>query len=199
MPRYVVTTQALSPSDARHERALQPELRPFEPVLGSSHRANIVEGTDLCDVAHRVNASQPDVRLVSIEEIFEAPEITDEQITEAFTNPNHNPDHHKPLIDPEQFVEHTEPIRDQIDFPEHIENIAEALSDSQLVPGLDASIISSEGMIDYAMITIYDAARNHYRGHGCELKNLVDDRDAIGWNGVLSIARTLISISSDLR
>lgn len=95
-------------------------------------------------------------------------------------------------------------IRPVYPTPAHHAAIAEAarLVHADLTHG-SASFLGDPVLDDdpdepYAMVEVFDDARGVYLSHGIEVRRITDDRDAEGWDAVLSIARGLIAVSNDL-
>lgn len=139
-----------------------------------------------------------DRRVISIEEVRPGPSYTDEELTAALTSPTgeHSDSARLEVTD---FEDEDSPLVDSGTFHDTVRDVAEALRDSELVPGLELSLLADPDFaIDYAMVEIYDDVRGIYLSHGSEVHRLIDDQQAIGWKGVLSIARALLNITSDL-
>lgn len=130
-------------------------------------------------------------RIISAEEIlhFDTSEITDADITQALTVGL--PDYME--LDPDEYdgVE----LYDDDDYEWIVHKVAEALRTNGLVPGLSLSVLmNSEGYCDYALVETYDTALGTYRVVGRDPRRLIGDRSLAGWEGILSIARTLMDI-----
>lgn len=125
-------------------------------------------------------------RIVSAEEILaiDFSEITDDDLTRALTQ--------GPVpLDPDDYDGLT--FYEQIDFEWTVQKVAETLRESGIMPGLSLSILHDEqGMSDYTMVEIHDTASGSYRSVGRDSRRLMADRSLTGWDGILSIARTLI-------
>ena len=81
-------------------------------------------------------------------------------------------------------------------FVENVRNVAQALDESGLIPGLAISeIADGEG---YTMVELY-GYDGTYRSRGAELKNLTDDREAVGMSALLNIAQALIHYANLIR
>ena len=198
MPKYRIVSEIDPGSDHREPRGER--LR-----LDEARLVTIVEEHSLLDAAlcwepgREDPESHAERRIVSIEEVHPGFEYTGEQISAALTDPGRNPHQgDQPLIDPEDFPD-DEPLYASGDFIWTVHQVAEALRDCGLVPGLHISLLQNEsGCVDYSMVEVRDDARGIYLARGAELKRLIDDRSATGWNAVLSIAKALIDLSNDL-
>ena len=139
-------------------------------------------------------------RIVLVEEVHPGlPVFSDEELTDAFTNPARNMQAEEPLIE-----------RDSVDDDEYIygggnfiylaNQVAQALRDSGLVPGLHLSLLYGDmsGSVDYSMVEIYDEAQATYYARDSELKHLTNDREATGWDGILALARGIIDAAQPL-
>lgn len=192
MPKYRIISEVDPGPDHREPRGER--LR-----LDEARLVTDVEAGSLAEAAGNARDTEPhrERRIVSVEEIHPGFTFSDEQITAGLTSPaGHWTD--RPMIDPAEFTD------DKVIFGDGdcvwtVHAIAEALRDSGLVPGLHLSLLqNNEGWVDYSMIEIRDDARDLYLSVGAEPRDLTDDGDAAGWNGVLAVARELISISNHL-
>lgn len=139
-----------------------------------------------------------DRRAISIEELRPGPTYSDEELTAALTSLTSEYSYFV-HVDPADFEDEGSPLVDSGTFLETVRDVAEALRDNELVPGLELSLLADpDFVVDYAMVEIYDDVRGVYLSHGCEVHRLIDDQKAAGWKGVLSIARALLNITSDL-
>lgn len=130
-------------------------------------------------------------RIVSAEEILDidSGEITDDDLTKALTV---DLDDYMAL-DPDDYDGVL--LYEQDDFEWTVHKIAEGLRESGIVPGLNLSLLmTGEGYCDYTMVEIRDEASGSYRSVGRDSKHLIGDRSLTGWEGIVSIARTLIEI-----
>lgn len=190
MPRYTAVLQSVEgPRLPRGHAELWAPYRRGE-IPDPYFMVEKGEFPNIVAAAQRIAMRYPNHRLVHVEEDVATPsEITDEQIIEALAEYTDT--------DFDDLAEETRPLyEDTLDFLSHIDTIATALRESQLVPGLDVSLIGAPEMpLDYAMIEVRDEALMHYRSVGTEIKHLIDERDAVGLAARLSIARALIALS----
>lgn len=135
--------------------------------------------------------------ITSIEEVFpsEALYFTDEQITAALARDDSEEtadDFER--VDPEEYA--GEILYDRGDFVDIVESVAKLLAQT-LLPGLSISLV---GDFDdnYTVIDIRDVATGLYVSTTADVKTLIQDRAAIGWDGILSIARALIAAAEPL-
>ncbi|MFJ2420201.1 hypothetical protein [Streptomyces brevispora] len=138
-------------------------------------------------------------RIVSVEEMHPGVAFSDEEITRALTRVVPFDDASDPLIDPGEFEDMTSPLVESNMFASIVKLVVHGLRESGLVPGLDISVLLTRPLVDpYAVIEIHDDARDVYLSRGTEVRRLTDDREATGWDGVLAVARELISFSNGL-
>lgn len=135
--------------------------------------------------------------ITSIEEVFpsEALYFTDEQLTAALARDDSEEtadDFER--VDPEDYA--GEILYDRGDFVDIVESVAKLLAQT-LLPGLSISLV---GDFDdnYTVIDIRDVATGLYVSTTADVKTLIQDRAAIGWDGILSIARALIAAAEPL-
>lgn len=197
MPQYRVVSEVNTSSNHRRPRGQSPQ------GPGTSHVTTVEADTFVMAAAH-VWANMPlddagnDHRIVSVEEVHPGFSYSDEEITAALTDPERNPNYPGSLIERQELPDDTA-IYGGSDFMHVVNDVAGALRETGLVPGLHLSLLqNSSGFVDYAMVEIRDETRGIYLSRGTELKYLTDDRGAIGWDGVLAIARELIVIAHDL-
>lgn len=135
--------------------------------------------------------------ITSIEEIFpgEALYFTDEQITAALRQPaGYNPLADLEKLHPADYAGQN--LYESADFVDTVESVTKIL-DSTLLPGLSLTIV---GDFDdnYTIIDIRDVVTGLYRSTTADVKDLIQDRAATGWDGILSIARALIAAAEPL-
>jgi hypothetical protein len=136
--------------------------------------------------------------ITSIEEMFpvEALSVTDEQLTAALrrTGRFEDPDQCASVLDPDDFEGET--LYESPNFNDTVESVAEVLGDT-LLPGLYLTVASD---MDGAsgIVEIRDEATGQYRAETSDMRRLIEDRSATGWDGVLSIAKALIAAAGPL-
>lgn len=196
MPKYRVISEVDTGAEHREPRGARLRLDEEKVVT-------VVEARTLPEAALHAYGSiaeeenHVDRRIISVEEIHPGFSYTGVEITHALTRPEGDWTD-EPMLDPKDYAE-DEKIYGGGDFIYTVDRVATALRESGFVPGLDISLLQGgDGYVDYSMIEVHDDARMIYLSRGCELKNLTDDRSATGWDGVLAIARQLISLSDDL-
>lgn len=168
------------------------------PLQGQPRLVTIVDAGCLAEAAGDARDTQPHAqrRIIAVEEIHPGLSFTDEQITAALTSDEFGTG--EPFIDPQDFAEEDQPLYEQEYFGHTVELVVAALRESNLVPGLNISLLNNPSDEAYAMVEIFDEARNVYLSHGIEMRKITDDQTAVGWSGVLAIARELIWFSTDL-
>lgn len=139
--------------------------------------------------------------ITSVEEIIpaEALYFTDDELTAALSPMGRNPDvpDDPNLLDASEFPD-DQVLYEQAGFTETVKDVAMLLGRS-LVPGLHLTVIDNEdGIEEYAIVEIRDAATRDYLSTSEDLSDLIEDRTATGWNGALSIAKAIISSVSRL-
>lgn len=164
---------------------------------GIQRTVTTVEASSLAEAAADARDTEPhrELRITSIEEIGPGLSYTDEAITAALQADN---GFGRPYLDPEDYEDETIPLYESLSFVSTIGEAAEALAESGLVPGLSTSVKTYESDGPYVMVEVFDEATHRYHSVGEEARHLTDDRSAVGWNGVLAIARTLIGIADEL-
>lgn len=91
----------------------------------------------------------------------------------------------------------TEPLYEEAGFNDTVVSVVELLSDS-LIPGLNISVVSNLDGDHYAMVEVRDEATGTYVATTADMRDLIEDRSATGWKGVVSIARALINTAEPL-
>jgi hypothetical protein len=135
--------------------------------------------------------------ITSIEEVVpsEALYFTEEKLTAVLSLPESGDvaaDSDRLL--PDDYL--GELIYDRADFIDIVESVAKILSNT-LLPGLSVSMV---GDFDdnYTVIDIRDAATGRYVSTTADVKELIQDRSAVGWDGILSVAKALIAAAEPL-
>ncbi len=136
----------------------------------------------------RDTAPHRERRITSVEEIHPGFCHPDAEISRVLAQ----------VEDPDGLEGRTTPLCDDIDFVDFVQRVIGALRDSDLVPGLSISVLANDPDECYAMIEVFDDIRGVYLARGTEVRRLIEDRDAVGWDGVISIARGVIAFSNDL-
>lgn len=188
MPDFRIISEADTRSALRTPRGTQ--------LRGEQQRQiAVVRAGSLLEAARQ---APTDRRVISIEELLPGPSYTDEELTAALTSPTSEYSD-SARLEVTDFEDEDSPLVDSGTFHDTVRDVAEALRDNELVPGLELSLLADpDFVVDYAMVEIYDDVRGVYLSHGCEVHRLIDDQKAAGWKGVLSIARALLNITSDL-
>lgn len=200
MPIFRIISQADTAAAHRKPRGIgaEPDER---------GRISTVEAADLSEAMSisRRSSDHQNRRIVAVEEIHPGIEMpSNEELTDALTNPERNQQADEPLMEKKEFedpyVRSTESVYGGGNFVYVANQVATALRDSGVVPGLHLSLLTSDisGGIEYSMVEVYDQATAVYHSHGCELDQLTDNRSATGWDGVLAIARGLIMAAQPL-
>ena len=199
MPKYRIISEPDTTAEIRaHRGALLHED-------GDRHRS--VHVTDsISELMNDLASGDPHLaehsmrRITSIEEIGPSLSFTDGQLNAAFAGTEGDFNDDEALIEREDFESDTIPLYYRDDYHQIAERVVYALRASGLVPGLEISLLNNgDGCIDYTMIEVADEAMiGTYRSLGCELKHLSDDRQAIGWDGVLALAHGIVALANDL-
>ncbi|MFE4334057.1 hypothetical protein ACFRQM_32985 [Streptomyces sp. NPDC056831] len=196
MPRYRIISELDTSAEHRDPR---------EACLhrDGARLVTVVESEDLFwatkSAYSSLRSGHLDRRIVSVEEVHPGFTFSDEEITRALTGPALVDDAGDPLMNPGEFEDITVPLAKPDTFASVVEQVGHGLRESGLVPGLDISVLIAHSLEDpYAVIEVYDDARSVYFSRGTEVQELTDDHSAIGWDGVLAVARELVSFSNDL-
>lgn len=187
MPHYriVVQTNVSPGAKVRAPRATAPkDVETIDITATSLTNALLKVGIQF----GRENRSP---RIVSAEELlrFDTSEITDADLTQALTVglPDYmqlDPDDYDGLV-----------LYDEDDYEWIAHKVAEGLRVNGLVPGLSLSVLmNGEGWCDFTLVEIHDSVSGTYRAVGRDPRRLIEDRSLAGWDGILSIARTLMEI-----
>lgn len=199
MPKYRIISEPDTTAEIRaHRGALLHED-------GGRHRSVHVADS-ISELMNDLASGDPHLtkhskrRITSIEEIGPSLSFTDGQLNAAFAGPDGDFNDDEALIEREEFESDTIPLYYRDDYHRIAERVVYALRASGLVPGLEISLLNNgDGCIDYTMIEVADEAMiGTYQSLGCELKHLSDDRQAIGWDGVLALAHGIIASANDL-
>jgi hypothetical protein len=196
MPKFRVISEPyrldrFSPTVPTHRR-----IRGDESV---QRKVTIVDAEDLFAAVNKATELRDHRKhsITSIEEIYpaEALYFSDEQITAALRQPaGYDPLTDCEKLHPDDYVGQN--LYDSADFADTVESVAKILGNT-LLPGLSVSMV---GDFDdnYTVIDIRDVATGLYCSTTAEVKSLILDRDATGWDGILSIARALIDTAAPL-
>ncbi|MGY4541189.1 hypothetical protein ACVWY0_001098 [Arthrobacter sp. UYNi723] len=135
--------------------------------------------------------------ITSVEEVIpsEALYFSDQELTDALLRQEGD----EPVAGPETL--HPDDyagkvIYEQADFTDTVESVATILRDT-LLPGLSITLV---GDFDdnFTVLDLRDEATGTYRSTTADVKELIQDRSAIGWDGILSIAKALIAAAEPL-
>lgn len=139
-----------------------------------------------------------DPRIVAVEEVCGTDPL-DALDDAALTRVLSDEDTGNPLY-PEDYEDHTAALYDDTsNFLSTASQVVNQLSASQVFPGLSLSLLAQpESYIDYTMVEVHDEAMRRYAALGCEIDDLTQDRSAVGWSGVLALARGISQIASRL-
>lgn len=199
MPKYRIISEPDTTAEVRAHRGMR--MRDDE---GRHISVHVAEGilqllSNLAsDGPHLTEHSKR--RITSIEEIGPSLSFTDGQLNAAFAGPDGDFNDDEVLIEREDFESDTIPLYYRYDYHRIAERVVYALRASGLVPGLEISLLSNgDGCVYYTMIEVADEAIvGTYRSIGCVLKHLSDNREAIGWEGVLALAHGIIASADSL-
>lgn len=130
--------------------------------------------------------------ITSIEEVFpsEALYFSDDQITDTLQKGSTQS---QEKLDPEDFEGN---LYEAFDFNDTVVSVAEILGDT-LLPGLFLTVAEDMDGAN-AIIHVRDQATGDYRATTAEMKRLIQDHTAEGWDGVISIARAIIDTAAPL-
>ncbi len=159
-------------------------------------RALVVRANSVAEALEAANRGllPADHRAVAVEEGSPGLIFTKEAISAALSSPRPGEDY--PLIDPEDYEDYGL-VYGGGDFMHDVQQVADALRDSGLVPRLSISPVGTDGYDQYVMVEMH-VTDNTYRATGRELKHLTEDRSAEGWDGIIAIARALLSAASEV-
>lgn len=186
MPRYRIVSELDQGAEHREPRGAA--LR-----LDEARLVTVVEAESLHDavfLSHVVKPRHTDRRIVSVEEVHPGFAHTDDEIGRALGTPEGSPTD-------EQLVDPMASTGDAYD-PDLVAQVVHGLRESGLVPGLNVSVLANDPDEPYAMVEVFDDALGTYRSIGVEVRRIADDREATGWDAILSVARGLIALSRDL-
>lgn len=186
MPKYAVTIQGdFAPvGNVRRTRA----ERPHKDRRVEVSAPTIDDVTEkLGDIGHS--------RIVAIEEMpaWRTERVSDEALFDVLTS-----DDFGDGLDPDDFEDHHD-LSSSLDVTDTISDIQRLLNQSDLVPGLEVSLIHTPGMgVDAVMVEIHDPTTQTYRAKFSEIDALFLETPACGWRGVLSLARGIMVTAEEL-
>lgn len=179
-----------------------PTIPTHRRIRGDDSVQRVVTYVDAPDVLVALNEA---IRLTdhrkhsitSIEEVVpsEALYFSDQKLTGALGQQEHDETSDGPeKLDPEDYAGKV--IYEQADFTDTVESVATILRDT-LLPGLSITLV---GDFDdnFTVFDIRDEATGTYRSTTADVKELIQDQSAVGWDGILSIAKALISHAEPL-
>lgn len=189
MSKYRIVSQTTLSPDSSYRYA--------RSAHGNGAEATIIEAASLLAAARAFELTQEGhaqpARLISVEELVSVnvEALSDDALVFALEH------------SPAPFGVDTyegEVIYNDSSFDMIVHGVAEALRESGLLPGLTLAISREDGVFDYCMVEIHDAATGTYRSVGRDPRDLIEDRTLSGRKGVLSVARALINsvVSSHL-
>lgn len=196
MPNFRVISEPyrldrFSPTVPTHRR-----IRGDESV---QRKVTIIDAEDLFVALHKTIELRDHRKhsIISIEEIFpgEALYFTDEQITAALRQPaGYDPLTDMEKLHPADYLGQN--LYESADFVDTVESVAKILG-TTLLPGLSLTIV---GDFDdnYTVVDIRDVATGLYRSTTADVKELIQDHSAVGWDGILSVAKALIAAAEPL-
>jgi hypothetical protein len=197
MPKFRVISEPyrldrFSPTIPTHRR-----IRGDESV---ERKVTIIDAEDLFVALHKTIELRDHRKhsITSIEEIVpsEALYFTDEQLNAVLrlTDDGAAAADEAGRLAPEDY--HGEIVYERADFVDIVESVAKLLG-ATLLPGLSVSMV---GDFDdnYTVIDIRDVATGLYVSTTSDIKDLTHDRSAVGWDGILSVARALIAAAEPL-
>lgn len=196
MPEYHVDYQANTSHDPRRASVGDESAQPARMRI----RADSVIGAVMAAEEQFANMGLIP-RVVAVEEVLAGPtlaDMSDGALTETLVTrrgPYDEP------MDPEEWSYDTVPLYqgDTTNYLSAARQVVDRLRDTALVPGLSLSMLGEvEGPIVDTMVEVRDEAAGHYRGRFTELKELTSDRQAVGWDGVLALARGIAARASEL-
>ncbi|MEW1548364.1 hypothetical protein [Streptomyces tsukubensis] len=192
MPTYRVISE--SDPGAEHR-----ESRGADSSPDGERLVTFIKATNLAAAVAKASAFHASEhggrRITCVEEIAAGLFYSDDQIASALIGATLAD---SKLIDPDDFDDDTTPLCESQKFSDTVQLVAIALRESGLVPGLDTSVLANADDEPYVMVEIHDKARSVYVSRGAEVRRLTDDHGAVGWAGVLAVARELISFSNEL-
>ena len=157
-------------------------------------KVTIVDAEDLFVALHKTIELRDHRKrsITSIEEIYptEALYFSDEQITEVLQQGSTQS---QEQLDPEEFEGN---LYESVGFNDTVVSVAEILGDT-LLPGLFLTVAEDMDGAN-AIIHVRDEATGDYRATTSEMKRLIQDHSAEGWDGVISIARAIVDAAAPL-
>lgn len=192
MPKYRVISELDPGTEHRDPRGTR--LR-----LDEARIVTVAEAGSLTEAANDARDSDPhcERRITLVEELHPGLSLSDERLSRALGEADGSPTG-QPLVDPETFKDDLLPLHRHPDFVTVVTQVVFGLRESGLVPGLDVSVLANVFDEPYAMIEVHDDVRGIHVSRGSEIRRLTDDPSAIGWQGVLAVARAVVALSNDL-
>lgn len=163
-------------------------------------RVTTVDAPDvIAALGQAINERQHSGRsIISLEEMLpqEVLYFSDEELTLALRQPEGGTPAGEPdKVCPDDYEDQA--IYGTVTFNDAVEEVAKVLRET-LIPGLHFTLISSDDGDQYVVLEIRDEATGTYRSTTSATKDLIQDRNSVGWDGVLSIAKALINAVSEL-
>lgn len=136
--------------------------------------------------------------IISLEELLPAEAVfySDDQLADALmrADVDKNDTEVTERLYPEDYTEVV--IYDTPSFNDTVSTVIDILRDT-LVPGLHLTLSESEEG-NWAMLEVRDDATGIYLATSAATKDLIDDRGAVGFDGLISIARAVINRAAPL-
>ncbi|MCB5280644.1 hypothetical protein [Arthrobacter sp. ES1] len=191
MPKFRVISEPyrldrFSPAVPTHRR-----IRGDESV---QRKVTVIDADDLFVALHQTIELREHRKrsITSIEEVFpaEALYFSDDEIAAALKQGSTQS---QEKLDPEDFEGN---LYEEAGFNDTVASVAEILGDT-LLPGMFLTVAEDMDGAN-AIVHVRDAATGDYRAATAEMKRMIQDHSAEGWNGVLSIARAIIDTAEPL-
>lgn len=179
-----------------------PKHRRVRGDAGVKRVITIVSAPDIFVAMHEA-ITQPEHQkrsITSIEEQFpvDALYFSDQDISDALRRLDlriHDPESDLfEKLDPEDF--NPDEALDPFTFATTFPLVATILADT-LLPGLGLTVVADLDN-SHVIVEMRDEATGTYRSSFVDIRDLIQDRSATGWNSVISIARAVISRTEDL-
>lgn len=195
MPHYIIGLQhGVSTSATHRADRSYIEVVPTGGVRQPAQR--LVQATSLVNALLKLSIElgreglKP--RIVSAEEVLklDVAELNDQMLTDALLGTY--------VFDGEAVEDYDGmSIRDYSELHVLVGKICLALQESGIAPMNSSSVANGDGWVDYMMIEVFDQPTGTYRAFGSEPEDLAVDRDATGWDAVLSLARGILTDASE--
>ncbi|MDR0592596.1 MAG: hypothetical protein LBG60_04925 [Bifidobacteriaceae bacterium] len=173
------------------------EPRAPRGMKGVFRKTQVVQADSLaeaCDISMFPDADS--WRVVSVEEVITPAVVSDTEIRRKLFAAIESDEASFEMLDPDSLDEQSEPLVWDREFDRCVREVAHALNMAGLTFDLD--VTPDDDRPVYALVEVFDRARNMSVGSWHQVKDLTTDFNAAGWDGVVAIARRLLHIANEL-